>query len=474
MTDEERLAAANQQFSLDANQMLVGVTPTLANQTALYHQAKPDRETLIQQAVKRPPPPTAFGGLKTGPDLSIEYEANVTFPVEQSNPMLRNLSPFMLQVEPPLIYGEAGGFLNQQTGQVPMGTYNAAQQQVSGYNSARQALYRSNLTYLGMDGGMGDVSSFVQQGTGQTRPKPAQSTSDVRLGPPAIADINTAIDIARQLSATINAPPLVLLVNPATLQLSYTKIQQYSDRTRFGFKFHQWGEEQVKLSITAKCGAYVSGERGVQFASRQDSASWQNLMGAFHLYRNNGYIYDTIGKSNAHHMVGALSIHYDGWTYFGHMESFSWTEDESLQHGGIEFSMEFTASQILDTSQSAYAVVPMRSPVPSLSDPRYSGQQAASNNQAGEFTVALTSIGPQLTTQGRVISGSDVYQLMQPGALVFNPSQQTADQQAGLVKGLPSQPLGDKGFVPYTVDTPGQREVLLSVPNRVTPFQRGR
>ena len=448
-------------------------TPELANQTALYHQAKPDRETLIRQAVKKPPAPTAFGGLKTGPDLSIEYESNQTFPVEQSNALLRNLSPFMLQVEPPLIYGEAGGFLNQQTGQVQVNLYGAAGQQVSGYNSARQALYRSNLTYLGMDGGMGDVSEFVQSGIGRTRPKPAQSASDTRLGTPAIADINTAIDIARQLSAVINTPPLVLLVNPSTLQLSYTKVQQYSDRTRYGFKFHQWGEEQVKLSITAKCGAYVSGERGVQFASRQDSASWQNLMAAFHLYRNNGYIYDTIGKSNAHHMVGALSISYDGWTYYGHMESFSWTEEEGLQNGGIEFSMEFTASQILDNSQSSFAVTPMRSPVPSASDPRYSGQQLPSN-QAGTFSIGLDSDGsPRLSTQGRALSGTDAYQLMTPGALVFNPSTLTADQQAGLVRGLPSQPVGTKGFTPVTVSTPGQREVNLAVPNRVVPFRGG-
>lgn len=452
--------------------------PTLLDkQTALYHQARPDRETMMQQAVKKPPAPTAFGGLKTGPDLSIEYEGTQTQAIEQSNPLLRNLSPFMFQVEPPLVYGENGGFLNGNSGQIPMDTYGAAQRQVSGYDSARQALSRSNLTYLGMDGGMGNVKTVVQRGVGDQKPRAAESASDVRNGPPAIADINTAIDIARQLSAVLNAPPLVLLINPTTMQVTYTKVQQYSDRTRFGFKFHQWGEEQVKLSITAKCGAFLSGERGVQFASKQDSASWQNLMGAFHFYRNNGYIYDTIGKSNAHHFVGALSIHYDGWAYYGHMESFSWTYEDSLQNGGIEFSMEFTASQIQDLSQSSFAVAPMKSPVPSLSDPRYQGIQNTSYNRSGEFSIGLNKDGsPRLSTQGRVVNGMDAYQMMIPGSLVFNPSRLTADQQAGLVKGLPTQPVGEQGFytpLETTVGS-GQRTVTSTQPGRSVPFRGGR
>ena len=82
------------------------------------------------------------------------------------------------------------------------------------------------------------------------------------------------------------------------------KVQQYNDRTRYGYVFQGWGEEQTRLTISAKCGAFSSGGRGVQYASKRDSAAWQNLMTAFQFYKNNGYIYDTLGKSNAHLFVG--------------------------------------------------------------------------------------------------------------------------------------------------------------------------
>ena len=56
-----------------------------------------------QKAVKSPPPPAAYGGLRLGPELSIELEAVQALPVSMEQSLLRNLSPFMVQVEPPMV-----------------------------------------------------------------------------------------------------------------------------------------------------------------------------------------------------------------------------------------------------------------------------------------------------------------------------------------------------------------------------------
>ena len=211
-----------------------------------------------------------------------------------------------------------------------------------------------------------------------------------KIGTPALADLYTAVDITRQLRALVKTPPLILLINPQSLQMSYTKVQQFTDRTRHGFIFQAWGQEQPKLSISARCGAFISGGRGVQFASRRDSAAWQNVQTAFQFYRHNGYIYDTVGKSNAHHMVGALSIHYDGWVYYGNMESLSYTIDQSNQLGGVSFEMEFIVNAMIDTSNQSLVVTPMRSPLPSLSDRRYSGMEnTSSSSPQGNISVEV-------------------------------------------------------------------------------------
>jgi hypothetical protein len=434
-----------------------------------------DLAIMTQQAVVNPPSPAAFSSIQTGPEFVIELDTNSAVPVEMSKALLRNLSPFMLQVEPPRVFGEAGFGQKPAKGQ-SVNTITDAAGALTGFDSAREALAQSGLANLGMKGNSGSVQEFATQnakaGVQKTDPK-----QGVKLGPPAIADFYTAVDIARQLSAVLNTPPLVLLINPATLAISYTKVQQFSDRSRHGFIFHSWGEEQVKVSITAKCGAFISGGRGLHIASKRDSVAWQNLMNAFHLYKSNGYLYDTVGKSNAHHFVGALSMHYDGWVYYGHMESFNWTYEEGNQLGGIEFSMEFTASQMVDTASPSFAVVPMRSPIPSLSDPRYAGVENRSRNQPGNFSVGFTEGGDlRLTSQGREVSVEEATASMVPGSLVqtYAPGSPEPDAtQAGRVHGLPEQPVGGQAFQSSgnTIMLPGSRLVAQQTPNNVEPFK---
>lgn len=404
---------------------------------ASRNKVAPDFSPSLNGAqIATPPAPIQYQGLQTGPDFAIEYEPNETPAIDGSHALARTLSPFMIQVEPPMAYVSQGDKSKTNFAGVLEAGHGAAP---SAFRAARNALVGS---VVGDEvAGRGrTVEEFVSGGY-RTRAsgsdgieiRDLKGEGPSRIGTPAIADIYTAVDITMQLSALVNTPPLILLINPTNLAMKYTKKQQYTERTRYGFVFQAWGEEQPRLTIEARCGAFISGGRGVQWASRRDSAAWQNLATAFHFYRHNGYIYDTVGKSNAHHFVGALSIHYDGWVYYGNMESFNYTFDETQQLGGVVFSMEFVVNAMVDTSKSSTVVLPMRSPIPSPSDPRYGGfSNQATNNGEGNIQVGGANVQQAPVMASPV--GTSRVQTMAPNAVRgvsgFVPPQTVAAQAA--------------------------------------------
>lgn len=410
--------------------MMSGFKPTSQIGQSLESEraATPARETLrtthagmsgtaqgdLSFAVRHPARAQDFADIRTGPEFQIEHEQNAAPPVEGSDPLLRMLSPFVVRLEPPLVFGDLPAMAPNQ---VPVDAFTVAGLTSRGYTEARRSLSAGGTTSP-----TDPVLAKTQRHAG-------------KLGEPAIADFLTAMDIHHQLQAVLKAPPLVLLVNPDSMRIAYTKIQQYTERTRYGYLFHAHGEEQPKISISARCGAFYSGGRGVRVTGKRDSLAWQNLMNAFAFYKNNGYIYDSLGQSNAHHFVGCLSIHYDQWIYYGHMDSFTWTYDESNQHGNIAFEIEFTVSAMVDTAQSSTTVRPMIAPVPNPSDSRYWGRAGGAS---GEVPVASVSSDWGSIT----VSGSDPNWV--PTAFRQSPSE----------------------------TPPGQRQVLLSEPAAVSPFGR--
>lgn len=429
-----------------------------------------------------PVPASAYKGLTPGPEVSHEYEPNFTQAIDGSNPLLRNLSPFRIQVEPPLIYADHPSFLERGGDKTRL---------VKAYGQAMKGLnpFASSSTTEGSYNptaqGGASVEEDVTPGggpktntTGSGDKVDSSGSPPVALGKPAIADLYVAVDIALQLDNLLNTPPLVLLINPTTLALAITKIQQFQDRTRYGYIFHAWGEEQPTLNITAKCGAFFSARRGVQFASKRDSASWQNLATALSFYRNNGYIYDTLGRSNAHHMVGALSIHWDQWIYHGHMQSFGFAYNEENALGGIEFQMEFVVSMMIDTAQPTFAVKPMKPPMPDANDPRYTGPGSKAFNRPGEFSVGLDEDGtPRLTTQSRVVSPAEAAQVLIPGGsgtaqfAGYTPPSAT---EFGTQGGVATQPvIRDQFEVNGFGQGPGERQTRLAQGGSVEPFRVG-
>jgi len=451
---------------LDPNDRFGSTDP--GDRLNLYNRS---RDELVAQSVKTPPAPAEFLPLQVGPEVGIEVENSLLPSPEASQALLRQLSPFMFQVEPPLPFGEDGGFLARQGNNISLDTFANAMSGYKGYEAARTAVAQSALA-VGINGKTGSLQGFIQANSqkehltwGEVQP----TTSQTNLGEPAIADMLAAVDIARQVSGIMQIPPLVMLINPATLSIDYTKIQQFQERTRYGFVFHAWGEEQPTLSISARCGAFVSGGRGVQYASKRDSLSWQNLMNAFHLYKSNGYIYDTIGKSNAHHFIGALSIHYDQWIYYGHIESFNWTYDEGNELGGVEFSIEFTVSAMADMAQQPFVVMPMKSPTLSPSDPRYYGEANQAQNQPGNYSVGLGPDGkPRVTTQGHIATGDD-FGVLVPGGLESPLEKGTGFTKSG--GGTGGTPVGSGGFEDPKVNEPlGQRIVTTEATQFSGPF----
>jgi hypothetical protein len=234
----------------------------------------------------------------------------------------------------------------------------------------------------------------------------------------AVSDLTQALDVIVQLNRVLDTPPLTLLVNPETLSINYSKKQTYSDRNRFNYVFQSWGEEQVRLSVAGKSAGFVVGSgslidfeavelggketasvSGYQYASKWDSAAWQNLMGLFSFYRNNGYIYDTAGRprSEAHLFVGNIQITYDQWAYLGQFENFQYSYTEDKQHGAVEFSFEFVASFVYDRSQGG-PVLPITGPTPSPSAATRGGTAFLPNPQAKATRAPWPTPDTQPTT----------------------------------------------------------------------------
>lgn len=210
------------------------------------------------------------------------------------------------------------------------------------------------------------------------------STATSMIERAVLVDNTTAADIAYQVEKILRVPPLTLFVNPNQFTRTYGTVQQYSARTRKGFVFERWGESLLTISFSGSTGAFIAGAgsneprgivvsettsaTGVQFASMRDSAAYQNFNSLLLFYQNNGYIYDTIGKTEAHLMIGAIAIDYDQFTYIGHIDSFDYSFSDQMPNR-LEWNMEFIAHRVIDLASAPVLVQPQRSPSPNPSYP---------------------------------------------------------------------------------------------------------
>ena len=348
-----------------------------------------------------------YDGLTNGPRMAYSFETQEGLPVDNTNPLLRDLSPFTLRIVTPSIIG------GEQAG-VNVNLIGRASQSMGEQTKAANAVR----SLFGVQSVSGSEQATVRLAGLQQIISAGQvvsgATTDTERA--VLVDATTAADIAYQIERILQTPPLTLLVNPNEMTTTYGKVQNYSDRSREGFIYQGWGESQPTISFSGTTGGFVaaanpngafpgitetSSVSGLQFASKRDSAAFQNFIALYQFYRNNGYIYDTVGKTEAHLMIGAIAIDYDQFTYVGHIESFEFSYQENMQHR-IEWSMEFIADQMYDNAQATFSVQPMAAPQPNPSYPSRSSQQFTSRPEgisrggyfqtSGDVAVAETPL----------------------------------------------------------------------------------
>lgn len=396
--------------------------------------------------------PEYFRHFETGSTFIRIFEEQRNKPLDSSSAFVRSLSPFTIQVVPPLFLGHgvsSGGpnsaysRSNLQGNPSQYGIFNAAYSEVNYRDSSsdvRTALSRTGGLVSGFTERQNALRQYVYNGLlNLTTTQIVSSKNNSKTTEVQFADSLYAAEIFRQLDVVANTPPLVLLINPTSFQISYSKIAQYGDRTRKGYIYQYWGEEQPMLSISCKIGAFVAGQQaqsvaealvkgqsvapsGVQFASKRDSASYQQLMDIMTIYRNGGLIYDTLSGFKNFLMVGAIQIEYDQNVYIGHMNSFSYSyNDSDNMNGGIEFDFEFTVNRMYDTTNNSTTFVrpmvgpqdtvpnsPSQSLVPSISTSRFvegaSSTSSAGSSSGGQGFVAATNQIDDEPEQGVEIS----------------------------------------------------------------------
>lgn len=347
----------------------------------------------------------SFDGVVTGPRASFSYETQEGIPVDGSSKSARNMSPFTIRLLPPspsdfpASFRADGGSGLVKDRNVSVDRYQAAGSSMDTNNKAAQDLMAS----YGVSGpaNSATVANTLNQQISAGQYLNTASSTQVRT---TLTDSTTAMDIAAQVAAMLNTPPLTLLVNPSTMNIMYNSIQSFQERGREGFIFQRWGEDQPTIKFSGKTGAFIAGEAprtisnasvqafreegttttptGVQFASKRNSAAFQNFQTLYQIYRNNGYIYDRVGKSEAHLAIGSVAIDFDQFTYIGQIESFDYAYDTTQIHA-LEWSMEFRVSVMYDNSQTPSHITPLTAPIPNPTDPGGAALPQSRGNSAG-------------------------------------------------------------------------------------------
>jgi hypothetical protein len=292
------------------------------------------------------PVASRYDGLQVGAHFAYSFEAQDGVPVDGGRQDLRDRSPMTFRIVPPDVLLSFGQGSSTDLLQAASLGYNQSQ--------VRSALAKVTVTGVGSNPS-GQVQAFVSAGK--------VSRGGVNEFSPSLADALTAADIGLQVQKALDAPPLTLFVNPSEMSIQFTKVQSYQSVTRYGYVFESWGEDQPSMSCSGSTGGFYAGAvgeldvrafrskfvSGLLGVSKVDSAAWQNFTSLVHFYKNNGYIYDTINKTESSLMVGHVAISYDQWVYLGHFESFSYSYNEAMPHR-VEYSFEFKVSRMYDTT----------------------------------------------------------------------------------------------------------------------------
>ena len=302
-----------------------------------------------------------YDGIGVGRLMAYLFETQEGIPVDGTKALLRQLSPFTLRFVPPdEILSESLSEFEDFLDEAETATATSSLIQAAAMASSTA----NTQTAVGLVFPIGNTTTQLESviaGAVNTNLSPTDFY-------PALSDLYAAADIALQLKAQVEAPPLTLLVNPNQFSVNYSKIQAFGTKTRDSSLFEAWGEDQPSISFSGSTAGFVAGAlafsggetasvSGYHSAARLDSAAWQNFMSLYLFYRNNGYVFDQVGQTDANHFIGAIAIDYDQWTYVGHFESFKFSFEEGMPHR-VEFDCEFRVDRMYDWASPTYAVLP--------------------------------------------------------------------------------------------------------------------
>lgn len=334
-------------------------------------------------------PAEYFRDLPTNSNFERDYETQNTVPIDGSKASLRAFSPFVLRVLLPTVLGEAFSVLNVTRPPPTDGVENTRTRvdYANAIRSLNQSRDLSEETYLKQSAlgtlipGLSststqDIERAISNSALNQSVSQAIGTRNTNRIVPAISNDASALAALLQLRRLMDIPPLCLYINPSSLSVSYSKIAQFQERTRYGYIYQAWGEELTKVSFSCTIGAFTAGKQsstqtniatGVQYASKRDSAAFQQLMAVLSMYQSSAYIQDTSAnatgrQSRANLLVGNTAIEYDQMVYVGHMDSFSYTEEDANEHGGFKFDIDFTAVKVYDVAQPKMSISPENSP----------------------------------------------------------------------------------------------------------------
>lgn len=327
------------------------------------------------------PGASTWSALTGGPGFSYEFETQRgTVPVDGSDKTARTYSPFVIRMllpsilnasEDSTLYTGARARSRPEYGAAVRGAARAEPSNyaaLSGLGGALPGLAETSVRALETSY---NRARYDQLNNGRV----AAAASRGRATPPAArppvparAGELEALGLALQLKRIAALPPLLLLINPTSMNVRYGKVAAHQERTRTGYVYQAWGEELVKISLSFRIGAYFAGAAagysrspGMSSASRADSAAFQQLQTLLGFYQSGGYLLPSDG-SRAYAMIGNLALEYDQKVWVGHMDSFSFGEEETAVHGGVSVEVEFTAVREYDTASVPGALGPMINP----------------------------------------------------------------------------------------------------------------
>lgn len=149
-------------------------------------------------------------------------------------------------------------------------------------------------------------------------------------------------------------PPLVLLINPETLDTKFTpKVSEsrvrWSNKSSSSYILQVHHDELDTLAASGKSAMFMTNE-GITSADRTRTLAYENIQQLIAIYRNNGMNFNRRPNRNGQNYiesVGRVTITYDNFVYRGSFESFSLNEVQEKPFN-YEFSFEYKVTRMID------------------------------------------------------------------------------------------------------------------------------